>query len=954
MIPRRRFLPAALTLLLALGVVDRALAQNAQVEGTVKDETGAVLPGAAVTATNQETGLSRTATANSDGSYRIPALPPGLYTVKCELAGFQTRTLTDIILTIQQTVIQNLVMKVAQIEETVTVTGESPIIDTARSDVATAVSTQQIQDLPVATRRWIDLALLVPGTSQDSIRGFFYRGNVNIGAGTREYSNAFIVDGVNNTWAEMGEARQNFPMDSIQEFKVSTSNFKAEYGLATGGMLAIVSKAGTNDIRGSAFLFFRDKALNTRTYFEELLNTPKPDYRRYQYGGAIGGPIVRDKTHFFFAYERTDETNFFTVSTRGVHPQFEGTFPRDEWRYTYTAKVDHQISNTQTLFVRLSQENEYRPDLTAGGISAQGAGFDFAVPRLAVVVGHTWLRSDRAINDFRFQRGFSKYEVSPAYSHGSFDAGDFSAERLALCEPNIRRPTLSENNCNDQMGPETRWQFKDDYSYFVPDWGGDHQFKFGVDYNYVQFQADILNNYSGTFTFATDRPFNANDPTTFPIQFTQTNPRYADLPVHHISWYVQDDWKLTPGLTLNLGLRYDAQPGVFNEDINEIQFPMPIPFHEGADRRGDWNNFGPRFGFAWDVKNDGRTVVKGGYGLFYDNIRTLLQMLNERVWHQAQTIIIANPSYPDPFQGRSREQFLSTAPPNIEVLSNDFINPYAHQVNVGVSRMLGSDIALSADFTYVRRYGDRDPININYPVNGVRPYSQFGRVDEIRSSQENEYTGFYLKAEKRFSDRYQFLASYTYSKADDFTFLPVGQFDDLTEPGFQQHWFPAQADRSHRLVVSGIVQLPWEVQLSAIGDFRSSLPFVVHSGTDINRDTYANDLPPGATYRSGCRDLNLTAVNAYRAVRGLSAVSEGDIDCPTFANVDLRLSKFVSLGGGHRMEFIFQMINLFNSANFNIPNGNLSSATQFGLVNDILPNINGPARQIELALRYSF
>jgi hypothetical protein len=945
----RTRLLAALTLLLGLVAARTASAQSAQIEGTVKDETGAVLPGATVTATNQETGLSRSATAGSDGSYRIAALPPAPYTLQCEISGFQALTLTDIVLTIQQTVVQNLVLKVAQIEETVTVTGESPIIDTHRSDVATAVSAQQIQDLPVATRRWIDLALLVPGTSQDNIRGFFYRGNVNIGAGTREYSNAFIVDGVNNTWAEMGEARQNFPMDSIQEFKVSTSNFKAEYGLATGGMLAIVSKSGTNQFQGSGFLFFRDGALNAKTYFEQ----EKPDYRRYQYGGTIGGPIVRDKTHFFFAYERTDETNFFTVTTGGVHPEYDGTFPRDEWRYTYTAKVDHQFSDRSTLFARLSQENEYRPDLTAGGIAAEGAGFDFAVPRLSFVVGHTWLRSDRAINDFRFQRGFSKYEVSPAYTHAGFDAGDFTQARLDNCQLMIRRPTLSLENCNDQMGPETRWQFKDDFTYFVPDWGGDHQFKFGLDYNYVQFPADILNNYSGTYTFATDRDYNPNDPTTFPIQYTQTNPRYADLPVHHISFYAQDDWKVLPGLTLNLGLRYDAQPGVFNEDITDIEFPLPIPFYENADRLGDWNNFGPRLGFAWDVKNDGETVVKGGYGLFYDNIRTLLQMLNERVWHQAQTIIIANPSYPDPFQGRSREEFLSTAPPNIEVTDVDFINPYAHQYNIGVSRMLGEDLALSADFTYVRRYGDIDTININYPVGGVRPYAQFGRVDSQGSTQENEYTGFYFKAEKRLSDRYQFLASYSLAKADDFTYLPVGQFDDLTEPGFQQHWFAAAADRRHRFVLSGIVQLPWEVQLSAIGDFRSPLPFIVHSGTDINRDTYANDLPPGVSYRSGCRDLNLTAVNAYRTAIGQASVSEDDIDCPTFANVDMRLSKLFPMGTGQRLEVIVQMINLFNRANFNVANGNLRSA-QFGRVNDILPNINGPARQIELALRYSF
>ncbi|MFQ5790961.1 MAG: TonB-dependent receptor domain-containing protein, partial [Acidobacteriota bacterium] len=760
MFSRPRLLGVLVPLLLVLGA-SSALAQYAQIEGTVKDQTGAVLPGAAVSAVNEETGLNRVATAGPEGYYRIPALPPGRYSVTCELPGFQTQTLTGIILTIQQTVIQNFALSVAQIEETVTVTGESPIVDTKRSDISTAVSTLQIQDLPVASRRWIDLALLTPGVSQDRIRGYYYRGNANIGAGTREYSNAFIVDGVNNTWAEMGEARQNFPMDAIQEFKVSTSNFKAEHGLATGGLLSVVSKSGTNDFRGSAFTFFRDKALTAKTFFEK----EKPDFRRYQYGGSIGGPIVRDRTHFFFSYERTDEDQFYTINTRGVFPEVEGTFPKPEWRFMWLAKFNHQISQKQSLWARVAWEDEYRPNLLAGGIVAEG--FDFAVPRNSEVMGHTWIASDRAMNEFRFQRGFSKYEVSPAFSHGSFDAGDFSPDRLALCDTEIRRPTLRTGSCNDQMGPETRWQFKNDFTYFAPNWGGDHQFKMGVDYNYVQFKADILNRFNGRFTIATDEPFDPNNPETVPVLYWQQQPRFSDKPVHHFSVYFQDDWNPVPGLTLNLGLRYDLQVGVFNEDIRDIQFPIEIPFHEGADRRGDKNNFGPRIGFAWDPTQSGRTVIKGGYGLFYDNIRTLLQMLGERTWHQSQDIIISNPGYPDPLGGRSREEFLSTAPPNIEVLSNDFVNPYAHQMNLGVSHQLATDLAVSADFTYVRRYADLDTADLNYPVDGVRAFPQFSRVIEERSSQENQYKAFYFKLNKRMSNRYQFLVSYTLSKADD-------------------------------------------------------------------------------------------------------------------------------------------------------------------------------------------
>ncbi|MDE2882389.1 MAG: carboxypeptidase-like regulatory domain-containing protein, partial [Acidobacteriota bacterium] len=191
-------------LVAALLLATPALAQYGQIEGQVVDSTGAVLPGATVTAVNEDTGVSRSSTSDATGDYRLPALLPGPYTIRAELSGFQTVETTGVILTIQQTIVMNQELALAQVEETVTVTGTAPLLDTRRSDISTSVSDLQIQDLPVASRRWVDLALLTPGTSQDAIRGYYYRGNVNMGAGGRYYANAFIVDGVNNTWAEMG------------------------------------------------------------------------------------------------------------------------------------------------------------------------------------------------------------------------------------------------------------------------------------------------------------------------------------------------------------------------------------------------------------------------------------------------------------------------------------------------------------------------------------------------------------------------------------------------------------------------------------------------------------------------------------------------------------------------------------------------------------------------------
>ena len=333
-------------------------AQNAQVNGTSKDPEGAVLPGVTVTAKNEQTGLTRDGRVAGDRQVPAGGAAAGRLRDPVELSGFKTEERRPVVLVIDQNAIIDFVLRPASLSETVTVAGESPIVDTTKSDVSTSVSTQQIQDLPVASRRWIDLAMLTPGTSQDNIRGFFYRGNVNVGGGTREYSNGFVVDGVNNTWAEMGEPRQNFAMDAIQEFKVSTSNYKAEYGLATGGLLTVVTKSGTNQIHGSGLLFFRDASITSQEFFQ----TSKPDYRRYQYGGTFGGPIVKDRTHVFGAFEGTKENQFFTVNARGLWPDYEGTFKSAQDRWTYNVKLDHQLSQGQSLFARWGAENEYRPD----------------------------------------------------------------------------------------------------------------------------------------------------------------------------------------------------------------------------------------------------------------------------------------------------------------------------------------------------------------------------------------------------------------------------------------------------------------------------------------------------------------------------------------------------------------------------------------------------------------
>jgi hypothetical protein len=339
--------------------------------------------------------------------------------------------------------------------------------------------------------------------------------------------------------------------------------------------------------------------------------------------------------------------------------------------------------------------------------------------------------------------------------------------------------------------------------------------------------------------------------------------------------------------------------------------------------------------------------------MFYDNMRTL-QNFDELTWPQGKTIIISSqPSFPDPFQGRTREQFLSTAPPNIVVFDNDTVNPYAHQVNAGVTHMVTDELAVTADVTTVFRYSDRNIVdpNLQTPPGQtprVRPYPEFTRVNFGQPTADNSYKALLVKVEKRMAKRHQYLVSYTLSNADDTNFS--NRYGDRY--GFVRDSLPAIADRRHRLVASGIVQGPYDTQLSLILDLRSSLPFSPTSQADLNNDTYTGDLPPGVLRGSGCRNLDLAAVNAFRAtLPNLPAASEPA--CPGFSNLDVRLSKFFTVMAGHRLELIAQLFNAFDRDNFNVPANNLQQAN-FGQVNSILPNINAPSRQVEFAVRYQF
>ena len=929
--------------------------EEAGITGIVKDPNGGPVASAAVSLTNEDSGVTRSVVSDGEGRYRFSAVQPGRYAVKVTATGFKVESLTGIVLNIGTYLERDVPLTVGSVQEAITVTAEVPPVDTTKGDVSGVVTNMQIDTLPVNTRQYLNLALLMPGTTQDASRTFY--NNVQIGGGDRFYANGFTVDGVTNTWAEQGEPRQNFPEGSVQEFKVNTNQWKAEEGWAMGGVVNVVTKNGTNQFHGEAFEYWRNQALNRDNAFQKAAELQegigKAPYKRNQYGGDVGGPIVKNKLHFYAAYERTQTDASFTIFVAPTAAQYyaadQGVFKEPSHDQMVNLRADYQISNSQHLFGRYSQEWNLQTWQGCGG-SGESNCYDGLIPRHAVVVGHTWTPSATQVNDFRFQYSYSSYQLGPSGEPIYTDIGNFPATRLALLQPVYSFPSFRYGQGYGELGVEKRWEAKDDFSLIRHN----HTLKWGFDYSHVPFADDAVTNYAGTWSFSTDQVFNPKDPTTIanlknPTQFTAAvPPQYTSVPISQYSAYLQDDWRVHPDLTLNLGLRWDREIGSFNESLNPNSFPQPVPFLGDPSKRGKPHNFGPRFGLAWNLAGKGSNVIRAGFGVYYNNIQTLLNFPENRNFSQC-SVLIKSPAYPDPYGGQSPTAFCSTAAPTVTVLDKDFANPYSQQFTLGYSRELRHDLSVHLDGIYMHTLRDwrTEDMNypLNYPANSVRPLPTFARILDHKPISQSKYRGMYVRVEKRFAKRYQFLVSYTLASARDDN--PQAQV--VNPANYNLDWGPASIDRRNALVASGSMLLPWKFTFGAIWQLRSSLPFSAFtSTTDV--DGLAQYVP-GTTRDMGDRDNTafLSAVNAYRATLGLAAIASSQINSSRFNSFDVVLSRSFFVKEQRRVELKAQVFNLFGTQN--LTGGNTTSAVSasFG---ELLSASN--LQQAELAVRLVF
>lgn len=908
-------------------------ASDAEIAGTARDTSGGPVAGAMITLSNQDSGFTRNASSDGEGRYRFAALAPGRYSLKLEAPGFKTENVTGIVLDIGTHAQKDFSLTVGSVQETISVSGEVPPIDTTRAEVSGIVTAQQIDLLPVNTRQYLNLALLLPGTTQDASRTFY--NNVQISGGGRFYANGFAVDGVVNTWAEQGEPRQNFPEGAVAEFKVDLSQFKAELGLAMGGYVNVVTKSGTNQFHGDAFDYFRQKTLNRDNKFQKqaalAAGTGKAPFLRNQYGFDVGGPIVKNKLHFFAAYERTQTDSAFTIFTGASAHQYysgnEGVFAQPSHDQMLNVRGDYQISTTQHLFARWSQEWNL---LTYQGCSNANESncYDGQFPRHALVSGHTWTPTSNLVNEFRFQYAYASFQLGPPGSPTWTDLGNLAPERLSQLQTVYSFPSFTYGQGYAELGAEKRSQFKDDVTWIR----GKHALKFGADVSYIPFGDDALFNYKGTFTFATDQVFNPKDPATIanlksPTLFTAAvPPQHTAVTTEQAGFYFQDDWRILPRVTLNLGLRWDREYGSFNENLDVSKFPTTIPFLGRPGDRGKNRNFGPRFGFAWDVFGIGRDVVRGGYGLYYNNIQTLLNFPENRDLAVCN-VLIRNPSYPDPYGGKSPSAFCSTAAPTVTVLDRNFSNPYSQQFTLGYSRQITHDLSIHLDGVYMHTLHDYRNVDLNYPnAAGVRPLPQWARILGHESISQTKYKALFARVDKRFAQRYQVQVSYTLSSARD----DNPQANVTTPAQYNLDYGPANIDRRHALVTSGFVNLPGKFTLGAIWQLRSALPFSAASAVldaDGNRQYV-----PGTSRNQGNRDLSPAAVNAYRDSLHLAPIPASQIDSSRINGLDLKVSRSLFVRDQRRIDLIGQVFNVFGTTNLTGGSTTRADSVNFGRI----------------------
>jgi len=680
--------------------------------------------------------------------------------------------------------------------------------------------------------------------------------------------------------------------------------------MASGAIVNVITRSGTNNVQGRGFFFHRDDAFDAQDPFSKAQGSGQAPFSQQRYGGFLGGPLIRDKFHYFASYERLHEEST-NVITSSLVPANQREEPGTDLGHQYFIKSDQRLGGgNNSLSVRYRADSRGQTGQGIGGLNTRERGNNTNTLDQDIVSSLTSVIRPNLLNEVRFQ--FARRSTLS-------DTNGYSVDGM----PQINRPSGNFGKAQNmpQGRDENRYQVIDNFTYTR----NTHDFKFGADVSLIRASSFFPRNRDGNFTFATDAPFNAADPATYPTQYVVAilDPN-ENLPNDLFSFFAQDQWRYRTNLTFSLGLRYDRERG----------------FHKITGVPDDGNNFQPRLGFVWDPWNNGRTAVRGGYGHYVDQSFLNIQ-LNVAAAKDSVEIVINNPGYPDPF---SRGSTASTPPSTATVTPNPK-TPETRTVSLGIKREVVSKLAVSVDGVYSRGYNQYAWNDLNYPdpITGIRPDPTKGRVIVYDDYGNSWYSALLVGVEQREAHKVTWNASYTLSKTlrdvEGFQFTPQDMRNLAGDKGL------ADNDRRHQFVANVTYRLPWDFQLGAVAQARSGLPWTVTTGVDNNRDTFIVDRPDLAVPGGDPTDKATYSTNFTGRVGNLvrnSAISDG------FFRLDARVSKIVHMGQ-RRAEGFIEGFNITNQVNFGKPTGNLRSSS-FGKPTAITGNM----RQVEIGVRFDF
>ncbi|HUK33576.1 MAG TPA: TonB-dependent receptor, partial [Vicinamibacterales bacterium] len=972
-------------------------------------ESRVTVSDAVVTAANNA-GVIRTASTDAAGRFTLVGLPVGTYAIAVEHPGFAKLDATNVELALGGVSGLELLLTTGRFEDTVTVVAPAPLTLPANAALAMVVPQQRIDTLPTNGRNFIAFSLLTPGVNADQTpqQGATRTSGLTF-AGQRARSNNITVDGLDNNDETVGSVRALFSQEAVAEFQVLTSAYTAEFGKASGGVVNIVTKSGSNTVNGDAFGFFRGRVLDSRGYFElfspdgQPIDQPKAPFNQQQLGGIVGGPLKKDVAFYFLSFEHlgSHASNLVTIDDQtlvssplnpavvlGTPLQIlqnagfqvpNGAVPYTIALNQFLAKTDVRAGKAHMLSVRVNTATELNEDIYPfGGEIARSAGAALESTDVAGAFADNVVLSSRASNEVRAQIAVRNQLVRSLDPSCVGSCLDESQGGPALAVTGVA--TVGRQRFTPTFRDNVRYQMVDTANYYR----GNHQLKAGFDGSYIEGRRQSLPLYfGGQFVFqgislpigpaAALVPVSAIQEVALglPLAYVQGYGNSgAAYDVADAALFAQDEWRLTPTTSVNLGVRYQKQ---FWPSASYQPAGYPGTYGFPADR----GSVAPRLAVAWRPASGRAIAVRAAWGMYYDNIITSVFGITDYVngTDGVRTLALLAPgsfaAWAAPAHHLSEAaalQLTGGSYPSVAITIDPALKtPYAHHLVAGVTSEIRGRMTLSADAIYVRGFNQLGTIDYNPLVPqlgpGRRPADVNGRagtsasVLQYTSFGETWYRGVVVSLDKRFNGRFQTLVSYTLSKADDNStdfqsaFLPQnsGFGRNPADPNGLPLGFnpddergPSVQDQRHRLVVSGAYESPGGVQLSAILNVGSGRPFNILAGADLNGDGDGGG-PPTDRARRVPSDPT-------------TSVGRNSGTLPAQATLDVRVTRVIRTRGAFTLQPMFEAFNLFNRTNFTdiqnvfgtgaYPTNPLPTYGQFTQA--------GPPRQIQLSLKVSF